>query len=90
MAVTTPIPSTTRANAVYLLSKEGAGAVQMKKDVEALAGSSSRAIDTVPATCTVSLNSGRRVVTSAFCFCVRGADRVDTIPVCTTNPLTIR
>ena len=40
-ACTTSMPSTTWPNAVYLRSSDGAGPVQMKNDVEALAGSSS-------------------------------------------------
>ena len=63
MALTTSLPPTTLPNAVYLPSSDGAGPVQMKNDVEALAGSSARAIETMPATCAMSLNSGCRLWT---------------------------
>ena len=87
IAFTTSIPFTTFANAVYLWSSDGAGAVQMKNDVDALAGSSRRAIETVPATCERIVELGLQVGHElAFCFCVSGVGRVDTIPVCTTKP----
>ena len=47
--------------------------VQMKNDVVALPGSSPRAIDTIPFTCFVSLNSGAGCRTSFCCFSVSGA-----------------
>ena len=73
IASTAAIPSTTRPNAVYDPSSAVDVPVQMKNDVVALAGSSPRAIETMPFTCFVSLNSGCRLCTSFCCFSVSGA-----------------
>ena len=58
MRVRTSRPDATRAKTVYLPSSDRHSPMQMKKDVEALAGSSPRAIETMPGTLGVSLNSG--------------------------------
>ena len=67
------MPSTTRPNAVYTPSSAVDAPVQMKNDVVALSGASPRAIETMPFTCFVSLNSGGRLWTSFCCFSVSGA-----------------
>lgn len=64
IASTTSRPETTRPKTVYLPSSDAAAPRQMKNDVDALAGSSPRAIDTIPLACGVSLNSGASVVTN--------------------------
>ena len=61
IASTAAIPSTTRPNAVYCPSSAVEGPVHMKNEVVALSGSSPRAIETMPFTCLVSLNSGSQV-----------------------------
>src|SRR5205085_5377876 len=50
IASTAARPSTTVPNTVYFPSSDGASPVTMKNDVVALAGSSPRAIDTMPFT----------------------------------------
>ena len=75
IALTTSIPATTLANAVYVPSNSLHLPVQMKNDVVALPGSSPRAIDTMHFTCFVSLNSGGRLCTSFCCFSVSAAAR---------------
>ena len=65
------------AEAVYCPSSAVDVPVQMKNDVVALSGSSPRAIETIPFTCFVSLNSGARLWTSFCCFSVSGADAAD-------------
>ena len=72
IASTTAMPSTTRPNTVYLPSSDWRSPVTMKNDVVALAGSSPRAIDRMPLTCFVSLNSGCSGRTSFCCFSVSG------------------
>ena len=62
----------------------------MKNDVSALAGSSPRAIDTMPLACGVALNSGSRVVIRLRCSSVRGVPRLGTKPVWMTNPRATR
>ena len=57
----------------------------MKNDVVALAGSSPRAIERIPFTCGVSLNSGLRVWTYFRCFSVSGP-RLLSAPAWTTKP----
>ncbi len=58
----------------------------MKNDVVALSGASPRAIETIPLTCFVSLNSGGRLCASACCFAVSGAMRLESAPVWMTKP----
>ena len=69
---------------------DGAGPVQMKKDVEALPGSSVRAIERVPFTCGVSLNSGASIRTYCCARCGRASVRVFSMPPCRTKPRTTR
>ena len=73
MAWTVSIPLATRANAVYFMSSDRHSPMQMKNDVVALPGSSPRAIETMPGTFGVSLNSGARLRTSFCCDGVSGA-----------------
>src|SRR5436190_1014450 len=77
LALTTGMPATTLANAVYLPSNSLPGPVQMKNDVSPalLGSSSSRAIETMPATCFVLLNSGPNLWMSRRCRAVSGSDR---------------
>ena len=86
----TGMPSTTRPNTVYLLSSDGALPRQTKNDVCALPGSSPRAIERMPASCGVGLNSGGRLTTNGRCFCDSGAFRLVSAPVWTTKPGTTR
>ena len=53
----------------------------MKNDVVALSAASPCAIETIPFTCFVSLSSAGRLCTSACCFAVSGAVRVESAPV---------
>ncbi len=58
----------------------------MKNEVVALSGASPRAIETIPLTCFVSLNSGARLCTSACCLAVSCAERLESAPVWITKP----
>src|SRR5688572_24105063 len=65
----TSMPETTRPNTVYLPSSDGVRASTTKNELLALAGSSpSLAIDTMPRSCGVGLNSGCTFLTNACCF----------------------
>src|SRR5262249_36601199 len=73
IASTTSIPFVTVPNAANLLSRCGPGATRIKKCVEALFGSSVRAIETMPRTCLTSPGSSgslrlMRFASSAFHF----------------------
>src|SRR6185295_16153156 len=81
IASTAGMPSTTRPNAVYWPSSAVDVPVQMKNELCALSSASARAIDTIPLTCFVSLNSGARLWTSFCCFSVSGAVRLESAPV---------
>jgi hypothetical protein len=83
---TTSRPDVTRANTVYCPSRARHSPIQMKKDVDPLAGSSPRAIETMPGTFGVSLNSGSRFFTSACWVIVSGLSRKASAPVWMTNP----
>lgn len=63
IASTTFMPSATRPNTVYLPSRTGCGPSTTKKLVCALSGASPRAIETMPRSWRVSLNSGGRFFT---------------------------
>ena len=77
---TNAIPETTRPKTVYLPSSDGVRANTMKNELLALAGSSSLAIDTMPRSCGVGLNSGCRFLTKACCFSSSGPRRVGMCP----------
>src|SRR5688572_7911758 len=59
----TSMPETTRPNAVYFPSSDSAGARTMKNELVALTSSAPRAMETIPRSCFVALNSGSSVRT---------------------------
>ena len=65
-------------------------AVTTKKEVLALPGSAARAIDRIPLSCGVSLNSGARSWTKACWTSSRGSRRDGKYPPWMTNPRTTR
>jgi hypothetical protein len=60
---------------VYWPSSDGARPVTMKNEVVALPGSAARAIDRIPLSCSVSLNSGGMLAIWACCRSVSSSRR---------------
>lgn len=88
---TTSMPEMTRPNTAYLPSSDGVRARTMKNELVALARSSpTRAIDTMPRSCSVFENSGSNGLSAASCFSSSGSRLVGMNPPWITNPFTTR
>ena len=90
IAFTTSMPAVTLPKAANFRSSCLQSPVQTKNEVCALPGSSPCAIETMPATCGVSLNSGARLWTSRCWLAVSGALRYASAPVWITKFETTR